>query len=294
VGGAVVEALSARGLEVRAATREPDNYRSDKHVKPVQLDYHLPETIGPALVGVDGLFLIALPLDPTAPEVLAPVIDRAKEAGVKHIILHSAFGVDMNEGAPLRRVEHYLIDSGVPYTILRSNFFMDNFVTGSISPMIREEDGIFLSAGEGKTSFIATSDIAAVAAAAFEQGLVGREFNLTGNEALDHYMVAKIIGEVAGRSITYHPVSEKDFLALLRERGLPEPAAEYLIGLYALVRSGLMAGLTGDVLKVTGREPKRFADFTAEHGGAWQSMGEVSLPYASRILIGKPGAHVER
>jgi len=203
-------------------------------------------------------------------------------------------GVELNEEAPLRKVEHYLIESGVPCTILRSNFFMDNFVTGSIAPMIREESGIYLSAGDGKTSFIATRDIAAVAATVFEERLVGREFDLTGPEALDHYLVAEIISAVTEREITYHPVSEEDFLSLLRERGLPEPQARYLIGLYAMVRDGKMARLTGDVREVTGREPRRFAEFAADHADEWQSREEVTLPYAARTLIGEPGVHVAR
>lgn len=290
----MVKALAERGMAVRAATREPGDFRPQKNVTPIKLDYHQVGTIGSALEGADGLFLIALPLDPKAPKVLSPVIDRAKKAGVKHIVLHSALGVDLNEEAPLRKVERYLMNSGVPYTILRPNFFMDNFSSGSLAPMIRERDGIYLPSGEGKTSFIATRDIAAVAAAAFEQGLVGREFNLTGPEALDHYLVAEIIGEIAGRTITYHPVSEEDFLGLLRERGLPEPESRYLAGLYALVHEGRMARLTGDVREVTGREPMRFAAFAAKHVGDWQSSNETTLPYASRTLIGQPGVHLTR
>jgi len=116
VGGAVVRALVADGLQVRAATREPDNYKGGKNVVSVKFDYHQADTIGPALAGADGLFLIALPLDPTAPELLRPVIDQARDAGVKQIVLHSALGVDRNESAPLRGVERYLMNSGVPVT----------------------------------------------------------------------------------------------------------------------------------------------------------------------------------
>jgi uncharacterized protein YbjT (DUF2867 family) len=294
VGGTVVEALAGKGFRIRAATREPGNYRGGREVTPVKLDYHKPASIDPALAGADGLFLIALPLDSMAPEVLAPVINRAGKSGVKHIVLHSALGVDRHEEAPLRQVELYLMASGVPYTILRSNFFMDNFVTGSLAPMIKEKDGIFLPAGKGRTSFIATRDIAAVAAAAFKQGLAGRDFNLTGPESLDHHQVAEIIGEAVGRTITYHPVSEEDFLVLSRERGLPEPAVRYLAGLYALVRDGRMARLTRDVFEVTGREPMHFGDFAAEHAGDWQPLDEAALTYASRTLTGRPGAHLSK
>lgn len=295
VGGAVVKALASEGFNVRAATRSPENYNGVANVIPVKLDYHEPETIAPALTGVDGLFLIALPLDPKALEELAPVIDQAKKAGLRHIVLHSALGVDQNEEAPLRKVEHYLISSGIGYTILRSNFFMDNFISGALAPMIIEADTINLPAGDGKTSFIATRDIAAAAATAFSRELFGEEFNLTGPEDLDHYQVAAIISEVSGRKITYHLMEEKEFLAMLtKRRGVPETAAHYLAELYSFVRNGYLAGLTGDIKRLTGQEPMTFAAFLAEHAEQLRSGEEVDLPYASRILVGSPGVHLTR
>lgn len=293
VGGEVVKALAASGIQVRAATRDPGNYRGGGNVTPVKFDYHEIGTIAPALAGADGLFLIALPLDFEAPQVLAPLIDQAKVAGIKHIVLHSALGVDQNEAAPLRKVERYLMTAGVPYTILRSNFFMDNFVSGSIAQFIHQVDGIFLAAGESKTSFIATRDIAAVTAAAFDQGLTGQEYNLTGPEALDHYQVAAIISEVAGREITYQPMLEGDFREILQKRGMPEAATQYLVMLYQVVRTDYLAKVTGDVLAVTGRAPMRFAAFAAEHADAWRKE-EVTVPYAARTLIGEPGVHLSR
>jgi hypothetical protein len=85
--------------------------------------------------------------------LLGPVVTAAKRAGVRHIVLISAFGVNHNEEAPLRIVEHLVIDSGVPYTILRPNFFMENFTDGFLKTSIREQNAIYLSAGNGKTRF---------------------------------------------------------------------------------------------------------------------------------------------
>jgi uncharacterized protein YbjT (DUF2867 family) len=284
VGGAVVRALAAGGLQVRAATREPGNYRGEKNVTPVRLNYHEPRTIAPAFTGADGLFLIALPLDYHALELLAPVIDQASRTGIGQIVLHSALSVEMNEEAPLRKVERYLMASGVPYTILRSNFFMDNFATGSISATIKNEDGIFLPAGEGKTSFIATSDIAAVAAAAFTRKLTGKEYNLTGPEALDHYEVAAMLSDAAGRAITYHALDEGQFLANLRGRGLPDTAGIYLATLYAMVREGDMARITDDVRLVTGQEPVRFGNFATAQAWRWRKSADQDVPFYVRDM----------
>ena len=90
----------------------------------------------------------------------------------------------------MRIVEHLVIDSGVPYTILRPNLFMENFSAGFLAPSIREQHAIYLAAGDGKTSFISVEDIVAAVTAAVKQSLAGKEFDLTGSAALNQVKVA--------------------------------------------------------------------------------------------------------
>jgi uncharacterized protein YbjT (DUF2867 family) len=175
----------------------------------VRFDYAEPATFVDALDGMRGLFLVAPPMDAEAPAKLIPFVERAKEAALDHVVFISALGVDQNEQAPLRVIELALMDSGLQYTILRPNFFMENFSTGFIAPMIKHQRGIFLAAGDGKTSFISTADIADVAATAFSEARYGEEYNLTGPEALDHSQVAKLIGDAIGREVTYHALPEE-------------------------------------------------------------------------------------
>jgi hypothetical protein len=47
--------------------------------------------------------------------------------------------------------------SGVNYTILRPNFFMENFATGFLAPMVRQGE-IYLAARDGKSIFISTGE----------------------------------------------------------------------------------------------------------------------------------------
>ena len=170
----------------------------------IHLDYAESSTISPALEGISPLVLMAPPLDANAPALLGPVVKAAKGAGVRHVVLISAFGVDHNEQAPMRIVEHLVIDSGVPYTILRPNFFMENFSSCFLAHSIREQHAIYLAAGDGKTSFISVEDIAAAVTAALKQSLTGKEFDITGPAALDHSEVAKMISEASGNIVVYH------------------------------------------------------------------------------------------
>jgi uncharacterized protein YbjT (DUF2867 family) len=269
LGGAVVKALTNTSMTVIAAGTHPEKMQMPRGMEIRKIDYVRPETVPAALKGIDGLFLVAPPLDPEAPAKLNPVIDQAKAAGVRHIVFNSALGVDQNEAAPLRVIEQYLMASGLEYTILRPNFFMENFSSGFLAPMVAQ-GGIFLAAGDAGTSFISIEDIAAVAAAAFEKEHFGAEFNLTGPVALDHAQAAKIISEASGRQVQYHPLTEEAMLQGARDQGMPEGAVQYLGILYTVVRNGWMAAVTGDVEKAIGRPPVSFGDFAQSHAAAWR------------------------
>jgi uncharacterized protein YbjT (DUF2867 family) len=259
LGRAIVKSAVDAGLAVLQGVRNPS--KADPTSEAVHFDYGDPSTISPALEGISALVLMAPPLAANAPALLGPVVKAAKGAGVPHVVLISAFGVNHNEQAPMRIVEHLVIDSGVPYTILRPNFFMENFSAGFLASSIREQHAIYLAAGDGKTSFISVEDIAAAVTAAVKQSLTGKEFDLTGHAALDHVKVARIISEVSGQTIVYHSLSEDQMLDGARAQSMPEPVVAYLGMLYSVVRAGFAAGTSNDFETITGRKPVAFETF---------------------------------
>jgi uncharacterized protein YbjT (DUF2867 family) len=268
LGKATVNAAGSAGLSVRQGARDPA--KANPAVEAVRLDYADPTTINPALDGMSAIVLMAPPLDASAPGLLGPVISAAKTAKIQHIVLISAFGVNHNEQAPLRVVEHLVTDSGVPFTILRPNFFMENFSEGFLAAGIREQNAIYLAAGDGKTSFISARDIAAMVVAALQQSLTSRELDLTGPAALDHAEVARIISEASGRSVVYHSLTEKQMLEGARSQGMPEPIVAYLGMLYSVVRAGYAAGVSDDFETITKRKPMTFQEFARSAAAAWR------------------------
>ena len=270
LGREVVKALLTKDVAVKAGTRDTSRIQQAENLQAVLFDYTDPATFTDALDGIRGVFLVAPPMDPEAPAKLVPFIEKAKAAGIEHIVFNSALGVDQVEQAPLRIVERALMESGLGYTILRPNFFMENFSTGFIAPMIKHQNAIFLAAGDGKTSFISTRDIADVGVKAFTDGLYGQEYNLTGPEALDHTQVARKIGEVIGKQITYHALDEETMLQGARDLGMPEGAVQYMAILYGAVRAGYTAAVTEDVENVTGRKSVTFDEFVEENTGCWR------------------------
>ncbi len=269
LGSAVVDALVGRGINVRAATRQTRKIKWTERVQPVVFDYEDPGLHKAALDNVSGLFLIAPPLDRDAPAKLIPFIDKAKEKGVRHIVFTSALKMDLNEQNPLRIIEQHLLKPGLACTILRPNFFMENFSTGWLAPMIASGK-FFLAAGDRKTSFISVLDIAEVTATVFQEKRYGTEYNLTGPEALSYGEAAKIISDVCGRAVAYFPISETEMTQGAREQGMPESAIQYLLQLFAMVHKGLMAETTDTVRKVTGKAPISFKEFAKKNADIWK------------------------
>ena len=267
VGSAVVKALLAKGDRVRAGYRNPSTASVPAGVEPVAFDFTNLDSVCAALDGVTGTYLISPPLDPDARAKLAPFIAEAVKRKI-HIVFLSAFGANLAD-TPLRQVEQLLAESKAVYTILRPNFFMENFTEGWIAPTIKGMNAIYLPASDGKSSFIAVADIAAAVAASFDRKWMGQAFNLTGPEAFDHATVAQIISAATGRRIEYHATDEESTVQGARAMGMPEGEIEYLLNLYRAVRAGYAAPITGDVEILTGRKSITFSEFVEAHKSDW-------------------------
>ena len=200
-----------------------------------------------------------------------PFVDRAKSAGVRHIAYMTARGVEQAEDNPLRKVEHYIERSGVPYTFLRPSWFMQNFSSGFIAPMILGMGGIFLPAADAKTSFIDARDIAAVGIAALtEPGHAGKAYALTGGQAHTYGEAAEILSRAAGKPIRYVALSEADFSGSLAAQGWQPGQIAMFTGLFQGVRQGWAAPTSPDVANVLGRPAITLEQFAQDHAAIWR------------------------
>lgn len=272
IGHTLVRLLAEKGAMVKAATRQPHTYTAQTGVEAVAFDYDRPESYAPALAGVDRVFAIPKNADPVAQETLNPFIDAAKAAGVSHVVLSTAMGVDQ---APpdlgYRQVELHLMQSGMAYTILRPNWFMQNFNPGFILPMIQQGGAIYLPAGDAPVSFIDTHDIAAVAAKVLTEPVHGgREYTLTGGTALTYAEAAALISKAAGREIRYVPVPDEAMREALTGAGWWSGQVELMVGLFGGVRQGWAAPVVPTLAELLGRAPITLAQFAAENAEAWR------------------------
>jgi uncharacterized protein YbjT (DUF2867 family) len=269
----VVRGLAEAGREVRAATRDPAGARGRTwagRVRPVAFDFEAPDTWGPALEGVERLFLMARPGDDDADRHSIPFVDAAVRRGVRRVVALSALGVERLPGMALRKIEVHVEASGLEWTFLRPNFFMQIFSTGSLQAGIRATGTISVPSADARLSWIDARDIAEVGVRALVgDDLVGRALALTGSESLDHASVAAAIARATGREVRYLPVDEDASRAALERIGLPPARIARLLGFYRLVRAGACAPVLPDLADALGRPPVTFERFAADHAGCW-------------------------
>ena len=274
IGSQLLSALKGQqDLTVRAAVRSATKAESIKggNVTPVDFEYTNSEQMQKAVEGVEKLFLIT-PFSQDQVDLGARLIDFAKAAGVKHVVKLSAMGADFAPGIQLgrwhRTLERYISGSGLTYTFLRPNNFMENFVN-FYGPA--QDGNIYLPWGQGACSFIAGADVAAVAAAALtSSGHENKAYDVTGPEAFTIAQAAATLGEVTGRKIQYVEVPEAAARNAMLDGGMPAWMVDGMMELHGINKAGYAAQVTDTVQKLTGRAPTSFAQFAKQNVARWK------------------------
>jgi len=271
VGKEVLKQIAATGAKVRAAFQTVSKAAAaPSGVEVVTMDYNQPQTLQAALKGVERVFLVGPPT-PNLTALERKAIDEIKQADVRHVVKLSAMGG--RDAIFLRQhadSEDYIKSSGVAYTFLRPNGFMQNFVTYN-GATINTQNAFYGSQGDGKVSHIDLRDIAAVAVKALtDNGHVGKVYTLTGPEALSNARVAEILSDDTGREIKYVDLPAEQFKQALLGAGLPEWSANALVDLQQFYRRGGASAVTRDVEQLLGRKPTSFEQFSRDYAQAFQ------------------------
>jgi uncharacterized protein YbjT (DUF2867 family) len=275
VGAEVARLLAARGVPMRALVRNRAKAKSIElpNVEIAEGDMDKPRTLGPALAGVDKVFLVSSP-EPRQVELQANVIDAAKQAGVRHIVKISAKGAAPDALSAFQRwhaeTEQYLARSGMAFTYLQPNFFMQNAL--SFAPSIASDGKFYGSMKDGKASFVDLRDVAAVAANALaDPGHEGKTYVVTGPEAFSFSDMARRLSSAIGKSVTYVDLPREALVQAMMGSGMPDWQAQGIADLYEWGSTGAEAGVTDVVAKVGKKTPITFDQFARESVSAFES-----------------------
>ena len=246
VGSEVVRQLEAAGVPFRRANRE-----------------------APDFSGVDKVFIVS-PGDAAA-EIA--IVEQAKRAGVKHIVKLSVYGAQEEEFALARihrSVEKAIEQSGMAWTFIRPNGFMQNMATYN-GATIKSEGAFYGSGGNGRISHVDLRDIAAVIVAVLTQpGHENKAYTLSGPEALTFDEVASKISAAAGREVKYVDLPPEQLKSGMTAAGVPADYADKLLDLNRHYRENRMSGVTNDIKQVTGRDPIPFDRYARDNVAAFR------------------------
>lgn len=274
-GRLVTAELLARGASnVTAGSRDPAKAAA-AGLKTARVDFDEPASLDAAFAGVERLLLVstdALDGAGTRLRQHLAAVAAAKRAGVRHIVYtsmptptadHPVFFAPDHLGT-----ETAIRESGIPFTILRNNWYFENSFLGI--PSAIASGALYTAAGSGGLAHIARADLAAAAAGALLTETGSATYDLGGPEAMTVEAQVAVFNEVLGTSIKVVHLDDDALRAGLTQAGLPEGLVALVVGADRAIREGRMGHVTDHVEHLSGRAPQRFADWLRANAGAFR------------------------
>ncbi len=265
-GQATIQSLLTKGIPpseitafVRSTTKAENLHKLGITIK--EGDYTNTSSLAEAMKGIDKLLLISSNDLNDRVGQHTNVINEAKKAGVKHIIYTSAFRKNETDTSPIAAIagqhiesERLIKASGIPYTIMLNSLYAD------VLPMFMGdkviESGIFLPAGEGKTSYTTRQDMAEAAANILvTTGHEGKEYVIANHDNISLDEVAATLSEISGQSVPYLNPSKEFYIETVTKAGLPPEYAGMFAGFSQAIEQGEFETSRTDLEQLLGRTP---------------------------------------
>lgn len=275
VGRALVRELIKKGKDVRAGihTSDKSEYIKMNGVEAVSLEFGDYATIDNALQDIKSLFLIT-PIAREEVEFARRMVDRARMWGVEHIVKLSMFNAGSLPGTQFTRwhkqAENYIEESGIPYTFIRPNVFMQNFLryvqpSGSL---------VAMPLNSAKVSYIDVRDVAAVGA---EVLVGGKDFfeatlELTGPDAITMDDVVNALSKEVRSHVGFIAISDDVARHILESTGTAHWLLEGMLELYKMEREWMNCKVSSTVEDITGRKALPFDRFARDHAEAFKAI----------------------
>ncbi len=269
IGKELIPLLIEAGQPVRVFTRDERKVAHlDACVECAVGDFDKPETLSPAMKGVERLFLITYQ---TQQDI--NVLDAAKKAGVQHIVKLSTLEATEHKikvGEWHYEREEMIRLSGLDWTFLRPGMFMSNSIDWW-AESIKGQGSVFFPGGKkGKVAPIDPRDVAAAAAVALTQsGHAGQAYELTGSQLFTIGEMVQVISGVLGKPIQYVDIPPLAAKLFMLKSGMDKTLVNALMEMLASLRRNEGAVVTETFQRLTGRLPRTFEAWCRAHIAAF-------------------------
>jgi len=255
-GGAVIRHMLSKGWKLRALTRNSNSQAArglaNQGLEMAQGDLEDPASLERAVRGVYGVYSVQ---DFWAVGARREVqqgknlANAAREAGVEHFVYSSVGGAERNSGIDhwesKWEVEKHILKLGLPATMLRPAAFMENYYIDRVEVGILKGKLMDPIRPDKPYQTIATDDIGAFAALAFERprDFIGLELEIAGSE-LTNPEAAQVFSRVLGKPVKFQK--------------LPMPMVWMVLGkeFYQMFRWFNVAGFKAEIEELRRRYPE--------------------------------------
>jgi uncharacterized protein YbjT (DUF2867 family) len=276
VGGAVVKELVKRGANVRVlARKQPEQGKLPAGVEVAVGDLQNPDSVEQAMQGVDKLFLLnAVVADELTQALIAYGI--ARRTGLKHVTYLSVFKVEQFRDVPhfasKLAVENALREFGVPYTILRPGYYIQN--DGTLKDALTGAGIYPMPIGTAGICAVETRDIAEAAAISLTQeGHAGQTYDLVGPTLISGPGNAATWSRLLGTEIKYTGHNFDQWERQMRANAPGWQAFDLRMMFQGYFDRGFASTETelARVTKLLGHTPRSYEDFAAETAALWRA-----------------------
>lgn len=274
VGSEVLRQLIAARQPVRAMYRsETEAARAPKGIETVVADFADPQSLLKALDGIEKLYLVCAPV-PDLVQLETNAIEASQKKKVKHLVLNSALGAgtfDASFPSWHHKVEQRLERSGISYTIIRPNSFMQNIVA-FYAPTIRSDGRLYAAMQNARNAFIDVRDISAfIVKTLTTSGHENKIYELNGPEAVTYNELAARISTVAGKAAQYVDLPPAELGKAMLATGMPQWLVEALLELQRYYTEGGGGQVDSVVKDIIGREPIHLDQYLRENAEAFKA-----------------------
>lgn len=268
IGTHLTKHLQSLGVNFTAGSRNIET----SHYPTVKINYEDKHDLRQAFDGHDVLFLLTPDTEHSITWVKTAV-DAAIDAGIKHIVRSSGIGADDQSDYLVFRelgiIESYIKASGLAYTMIQPNSFMQNFAT--FQNLAVRNGRVFLPHDRTRVSYVDVRDVALAAAHVIRDvnKHQAKTYVITGGEAISDQELLNEIGRVLGKNIQYISISEEEAIAAFRKYHLPEYNIEQLVSLYRADRDGHTSFISDDFQLITNNKPRTAREFALDYQQHW-------------------------
>lgn len=283
IGKELVKILKEKDTNFIAGVHSHEDLKRMKtqDIKSIIIDFNDTESLHNAMQKIDILFLL-VPFSEKMLEWGNKIIDAAKKNNVKHIVRSSCFQANSSSNYLLFKVhdkiDHSLKKANIPFTIIKPNTFMQNFVNIH-ADTIKNAHTFYLPQADAKTSFVDIRDIAAVAAEILinRNNYINMQFDITGPKSLNNYEVSDILSSIVGEEINYFPIEDHMAVEGMQAHGFSPWKIDALMSFHHYTKKGKLANVSSSVKDILKRNAIDFEQFARDYINSWQQTETITF-----------------